>query len=80
MQYIIKIVAPCNVRDFFFKLVILLFFCGLLNHIRDVAMHGFLDTRPYWKNLRDATWTALPMCTLALFLIKHLNHLQERLY
>lgn len=80
MEYIVKFVAPTNVGDFFVKLVGFLLLCGLLNHIRDVVVHGAFGAGPYLKNLKDASWTALPMCTSALFLIKHLNHLQECLY
>ena len=80
MQYIIKMVAPTNVCDFFFKLTVLLLFCGLLNHLRDVVLHGPVVAESYLRNLADASWTALPMCTSALFLIKHMNHLQHCLY
>lgn len=80
MQYIIKMVAPTNVCDFFFKLAVLLLVCGFLNHVRDIALNGALAADSYWGNFSDASWTALPMCTSALFLIKHLNHLQHRLY
>ena len=80
MEYLVKIVAPRHFGDFVLKLVVLLILCGLLNHLRDVVMGGPTDVMSFLKNLGDATWTALPMCTFALLLIRHLNKLQSRLY
>ena len=80
MEHIVKFIAPRHSGDFLLKLIFLLLLCGLLNHIRDVASYGLAGARSYIHNLNDATWTALPMCTLGLLLIKHLNNLQKRLY
>lgn len=80
MEHIVKIVAPRYFGDFVFKLFVFVMICGFLNHFREVTLHGYANTRPFIENLMDATWTALPMCTLALLLIQHLNALQVRLY
>ena len=80
MEHVVRLVAPSNLADFVLKLMLFLLLAGALNHFRDVMINGSLFANPYWANLRDATWTALPMCTLALSLIKHLNALQKRLH
>ncbi|MDX8349867.1 GGDEF domain-containing protein [Cognatiyoonia sp. IB215446] len=65
--------------DFLFKLGIFLMICGVLNHVRDIIQDG-AGHSSFWKNLADASFTALPMCTFALLLIGHLHSLQKRLY
>jgi len=79
MERFVRIVAPTSAATFVLELGIVLFICGLLNHIRDIIMNGS-DHGTYWHNLGDAAFTALPMCTIALLLIAHLNKLQSSLH
>ncbi len=53
---------------------------GTFNHLRHVLTYGIPGNKTHLENLADASFTALPMCTAALFLIGHLAHLQNRLY
>jgi len=80
MEKFIAFTAPMGKVDFFIKLFYFLLICGALNHLRDVLVHGLYDSRPFRTNLRDASFTAIPMCAFALLLIGHLNSLQARLY
>lgn len=80
MERFVRFTAPRGKIDFAAKLVVFLFICGVLNDVRDLVMDGPLDKADFFKNFRDAAFTALPMCTFALLLIGHLNALQQRLY
>lgn len=80
MERFVRLVAPTNRLDFLFKLVLFVLLSGMLNHTRAVLSHGWADANTFAYNLQAAAFTALPMSTLALLLIQHLNALQEKLY
>ncbi len=80
MERFVRIIAPVGRLDFFLKLLMFLLICGGLNHFRDLVQNGLVEHSTFWNNFGDAAFTALPMCTLALLLIGHLNLLQKRLY
>jgi len=80
MQRFVKFIAPRNKLDFLFKLVFFVVLCGAMNHTRAVLTFGVADAKTFAYNLKTATFTALPMSILALFLIQYLNTLQQCLY
>lgn len=80
MERFVRATAPVGKLDFLLKLAVFLLICGVLNHVRDIIQDGPGNHSSFWKNLWDASFTALPMCTFALLLIGHLHSLQKRLY
>lgn len=80
MERFVRLIAPRNRIDFLFKVVFFLILCGVMNHTRAVLTYGWADSKGFLYNLNAATFTALPMTLLALFLIQHLNNLQRKLY
>lgn len=80
LERFVRFTAPNGKVDFVLKLLVFLFICGALNHLRDVISNGFDGRNTFLNNTKDATFTALPMCSFALLLIGHLNKLQKQLY
>lgn len=79
VQRFVRFFAPVGPVDFCWKLAALVLLSGGLNHLRAVMTDAPGEADPFLNNLLDASFTAVPMCTLALFLIGHLNGLQKKM-
>jgi len=75
MDQFVKLVAPTSKPDFVLKLAVFVLLSGALNHFRDLVTN-YPHAASYLHNLRDAAWTAVPLCGLGLALIGHLHRLQ----
>lgn len=80
MERFVRYTAPTGKIDFVVKLIMLIFICGLLNHLQDFVANPVGSRETFYLNLIESSFTAIPMCTGGLILIAHLHTLQRQLY
>lgn len=80
MDGLIRSVAPMNRNDFLIKLFIAVTAAGMINHCYDIFFVPTEDRLPAASNFLRACFTAIPMCSAALFLLSHFHALQTQLY